>query len=111
MMLPNKESSLVELKKVTKYLLDVNHPIGGPKSAFYFGYGFTLANPDLLIRALIHHANNRDVCETIESDYGTKFILKCEIPTPNQMNPCVLSVWILNKGSETPRLVTAYPNE
>jgi hypothetical protein len=35
--------------------------------------------------------------------------LKCEIKTPDERNPCIVTVWIVENGQEVPKLVTAYP--
>jgi uncharacterized protein DUF6883 len=43
------------------------------------------------------------------SKHGTKYVLECAMDTPDGNNPCVRSVWIMEAGQNSPRLVTAYP--
>ena len=108
--MPNKEISIVESRKILDYLLNPDHEIGGPKSKFFFKFGFDRENPEIFEKALKTHAVERTVSEIKESSYGTKYTLVCEIKTPDSRNPCIVTVWIINNDSDTPKLVTAYPN-
>ncbi|HLP10676.1 MAG TPA: hypothetical protein VK177_02030 [Flavobacteriales bacterium] len=110
-MMPNKEYSIVEPQKIVSYLLNPDHEIGGPKSQFFFKFGFDREQPEIFERALKVHAFERDVFNTQPGLHGTKYKLVCEIVTPDARNPCIVTVWIINTGSETPKLVTAYPNK
>jgi hypothetical protein len=40
-----------------------------------------------------------------------KYFLDGQIETPNGKTPLVRTVWIVDLGLDTPRLVTAYPQE
>jgi len=41
------------------------------------------------------------------STYGTKYVYRCRIITPDARNPCILTVWQHREGDYW--LVTAYP--
>ncbi len=41
--------------------------------------------------------------------YGTKFVVRCSIETPDGRSPCVFTVWMREEGNDLSRLVTAYP--
>ena len=47
----------------------------------------------------------------MESPHGLKYILDGNIETPTGQNPVVRTIWIVDQGVETPRLVTAYPHD
>lgn len=52
---------------------------------------------------------DRDIEKTKDSDFGVKYELKCKIKTPDERNPCIVTVWIVENGQEEPKLITAYP--
>ncbi|WP_353216318.1 DUF6883 domain-containing protein [Sandarakinorhabdus sp.] len=41
--------------------------------------------------------------------HGRKFVVHCNMPSPDARNPCITSVWIIDANGDRPRLVTAYP--
>lgn len=41
MKLPNAELAIVPEQKITLYLLDPTHPVGGSKASFFLRFGFT----------------------------------------------------------------------
>jgi len=107
--LPNKENAFVEELKITGYLLNSEHEIGAAKADFFTLFGFRKENPDEFSKAIRGHANNRNVSAQNDTGYGVKFELQCSIETPDERNPCVVTVWIIDNGKEEPRLITAYP--
>ena len=110
MSLPNKQNSFVEDKKIVSYLLNLEHRDGGPKANFFFRFGFSLDDIEQFRTSLLNHAINRQVDTISEDEFGVTYTLTCEFETPDSRNPCIKSVWIINKGEERPRLVTAFPN-
>ena len=52
MNLPNAEAAVVDLRKVTEYLLKAGHPDNGGKAAFFTGLGFETARAEQLATAL-----------------------------------------------------------
>lgn len=97
--------------KVANYLLNVDHPDGGGKAKFFIGHGFAAHGPHVLTAAIHEHAELNDVGNVEVGKYGTKSIVRCSIPTPDDRNPCILVVWIREEGCDQQRLVTAYPFE
>ena len=64
-----------------------------------------LPDPD----ALRHHAKNNPVVRSVIFPFGTKYTLDCHLPTPDQSNPCIRTVWEIRPDDERPRLITAHP--
>jgi hypothetical protein len=56
-------------------------------------------------------AENVAVATSMASPHGQKYIVEGNIETPSGKTPRVRTVWIVDRGLETPRLVTAYPRE
>ncbi len=99
----------VEPGKITAYLLDPEHPKGGPKARFFLRFGFELATPWLLEDALCAHPDINDIVDVSPTAFGTRSVIECHVATPDGRNPCIRSVWILDHGADRHRLVTAYP--
>lgn len=111
MTLPNSANAVVEPSKIANYLLAFDHPEGASKAEFFTLFGFTQENPVLLCAALLAHANTQPVIEITKSAYGTKYRIEGPLSCPDGRTPRIRSIWILDIGSEIPRLVTAYPLE
>jgi hypothetical protein len=110
--LPNAHLALIEERKVTDYLLNGAHPDNGGKARFFNGLGFSTADVAIFITALRHVAETGNVVERIESAYGVKFVVDGALPAQAGTSArTVRTVWIIERGENVPRLVTAYPNE
>ena len=107
--LPQTDSLLVEQAKVQGYLLNLSHKEGGPKARYFLNRGFQLDAWEAMAEALRQHGSTQPITEASETRYGQKFIVECQIMTPDGKNPCILTAWIV-EGTRPPRLVTAHPN-
>jgi hypothetical protein len=109
MKIPNNDQSFVADNKITDYLLSETHEIGKHKADFFKRFGFDLNDIETFRESLIQHSIVRDIEQTKNSEFGSKYELKCEIITPDEQNPCIVTVWIVENGQAVPKLVTAYP--
>lgn len=109
MKIPNNNQSFVADNKITDYLLSEMHEIGKRKAEFFKRFGFDLSDVETFKGSLIQHSIDRDIEKTNVSDFGNKYELKCEIKTPDERNPCIVTVWIVENGQQEPKLITAYP--
>ncbi len=106
---PHAANVVVEEKKVVSYLLNLDHKEGGPKAKFFLKRGFAAESWETFATALARHAQTQPVTNVESTDFGTKYQVECQLETPDEMNPCILSVWIV-EDDLPPRLVTAHPN-
>lgn len=111
MTLPNADFAIVERAKIVEYLLNAAHPDNGGKAAFLLALGFRLEDWATLAAALRQLALNSPVSQSMETMHGKKYIIDGAIETPAGKTPVVRTVWIIDTGSEHPRLVTAYPHD
>ena len=111
MKLPNAEHACVDREKLTDYLLCLSHPDGGSKAEFFVRFGFHVEDWGVLAEALRRHGAYYDVVNTVDSEYGTRYAVDGPLETPDGRNPLVRTVWIIEKGSAGPRLITAHPLE
>lgn len=109
--LPNADSAQVDREKIADYLLSPNHPDGAGKARFFTRFGFVIGEWVPLADALRRHGQVGTVVKSVESDYGTRYIVEGRLETPDGRNPKVRTVWILETGGAQPRLITAYPCE
>lgn len=110
MILPGADRARVDLEKVADYLLDLSHSDGAGKARFFLRFGFTPERPEELILALKEHAISQPVTQSVESPYGMRYTLIGPVGTPDGRKPINSSVWIIENGVESPRLITAYPS-
>ena len=93
--------------KITEYLLNKEHPVGGSKAAFFTRFGFSIEQWQSMAAALDDHPKRNPVRQTKDTEYGTKHVVSCTIATPDGRDPCIDTVWITEGGVTS--LVTAYP--
>lgn len=95
--------------KITRYLLDSSHKVGGPKSVFFRAFGFSADQWEIMAAALAKHPDHNPVGKTISDQWGLTFVVRCNVETPDGRNPCILSVRIVRSGRQAAEFVTAYP--
>lgn len=108
--LPNLHKATIERRKITDYLLARSHPTGRAKAAFFEDFGFTHGKPEVFEAALLNHASQNPVKETIVTAFGTKFTITGPLQTPAGIPASVCVVWFVETGEAAPRLVTAFPD-
>ena len=111
MRIPNVEHALVERHKIVDYLMNPAHPDNGGEAAFFLSCGFNLERWQELASAFARLAVDFPIAKNMASQHGTKYILDGELRTPSGRSPRVRTVWIVDAGANTPRLVTAYPQD
>jgi hypothetical protein len=109
MRLPNVGNAIVEERKLSGYLLAFDHPEGAGKAEFFHRAGFTVTSLFALSDALIRHAQENDVTEVVQTVHGTKYVVEGPFHGLARDDASIRSIWIIDQGSERPRLVSAYP--
>lgn len=107
--LPNVERAVVDDAKIVDYLLCEQHEDGRGKALFFIGYGFRPQEPEKLRQALLELARNCDVVTSQPSPHGTKYVVTGPIQAPDGRAPVVRTVWLIDKGRQVARLITAFP--
>jgi len=107
--LPNSQSVVIEQEKLIGYLLNRAHPDNGGKAAFFLALGFTPEKWRVMAVALRHLADQFPVTNSIASVHGHKYVVDGQIEAPVGKTAKIRTIWIVDRGLENPRLVTAYP--
>lgn len=109
MQLPNADRAIVDEKKIVEYLLSPSHPDGREKAKFFAAFGFSLHHWRVLASALGQQCRRHPVAKAVESPHGIRYSVDGSIETPSGKKPTIRTVWIVESGRETPRLITAHP--
>jgi len=107
--IPNAEAARIDSAKLQYYLLSRSHSIGRSKAQFFRGLGFDESNLLMFADSLKDVARGGEVKALSRSEFGAKYVVDGTIATPNGRNARVRTVWIVERGRDYPRLVTAYP--
>lgn len=109
MKLPNREKAYIPSSKLKAYLLSETHVVGRGKAKFFRMFGFDETNTDSLEQGLIAIAQNEDVKTETVSAHGAKYVIGGSLQTPSGRAIRLTTVWIIDKGQDRPRFVTAVP--
>jgi len=107
--LPGSDRAVVDDAKVRDYLLSPTHPVGRFKAAFFAGLGYDQSNWQQFRDALLQVARSAPATPGDASEYGQKFEVRATIYGPAQRTATIVTVWIVLKDEDYPRLVTAHP--
>jgi hypothetical protein len=109
--LRNAHLAVVDRGKVLDYLLNEAHPDNGGKARFFASLGFSREDPERSMGALRDIAEHGDVVNSGESVHGEKYVVDGWLSAHTQESRRwpVRTVWIIDRGGNAPRLVTAYP--
>ena len=107
--MPNSGTAIIEREKVADYLLNPAHPDNGGKAAFFLSLGFNQDDWEILALAFRRLAGGAEIAKSVETSHGCKYIVEGRIETPGGKSPTVRTIWIVDRGTEAPRLVSAYP--
>jgi hypothetical protein len=107
--LPGAERAVVDPAKVRDYLLSESHPVGRFKAAFFLALGYSAAAWQGLAADIRRHAMENEASATKASPYGQKYEVRGTLIGPTGQGATLVVVWIVLRGEDFPRFVTAYP--
>ncbi|MCC7368813.1 MAG: hypothetical protein IT306_10345 [Chloroflexi bacterium] len=87
--LPGAEAAFIESARLTDYLLNPDHPVGGDKAAFLKCFGFRRETWPVLEAVLLAHARSGLVVGERQTAYGHHYTVEDPLPTPDGRNPVV----------------------
>ncbi len=111
MPIPNADFAYISPEKLTEYLLNMQHPVGGSKANWFHGLGYDLADPTALEHDLLELVHTSEDYVAKGSPFGTKYVVDGTITAPNGTKVNLTTVWIIESSNDRPRLVTAYPGD
>ena len=111
MKLPNADKVIIDARKLRDYLLSPAHPVGRFKATFFAQLGFSASTWGQLEIQLRELALQGSAELDERTAFGQKYIVRGSIKGPTQRSAYVATVWIILRGEDTPRFVTAFPGE
>jgi hypothetical protein len=100
---------VIDRAKVRDYLLSESHPVGRFKATFFLALGYSVASWQSLAEDLKAHAMFNEAVANPSNDYGQKYEVRGRLEGPNGKAATLVSVWIVLRGENHPRFVTAFP--
>ena len=106
MRVPNAESAVVDIRKLRDYCLNLNHEVGKHKArVFASALNLTEDNAEELQAALIEAVNTFDAEIGRLNKFGQHYTVDFEFERQGK-RAVIRSGWIIDAGSNVPRLVT-----
>ena len=109
MKLPHADRLEIPQAKIVQYLLSATHRAGRGKAGFFSAFGFQVSAWEALAEALRQQARDNVVALSEDTPFGTRYLIEGALVAPNGRQLQVRTVWFIDKGSQAPRFVTAYP--
>jgi hypothetical protein len=110
-LLPYAENAVVDIRKLRDYCLNPEHKDGKHKARLFAAtLGMTVDNAEELRQILLDIVKNHEVKLGRQDDFGQRYTLDFEISWQNR-EATLRSGWIIEPGSEIPKMTTCYPLE
>ncbi len=110
MPLPNALQATIPEAKLRLYLLDTEHPRGGPKARLLMALGYNPLGWQRLEFDLRTQHLNLEPLSAEQSPYGIQYVIEGPILTPSGRTYHFRSVWQIDIDTDTPRLITMVPS-
>lgn len=108
MKLPDFEHAVVEVAKLRDYSLNLLHDVGKHKAlVFQAALGITIDDAEWLRERLLRAAHEEEAVAAQPSIFGEKYIIDVLI-TRGEHNAIVRTAWIVEYGTNFPRLTSCY---
>lgn len=109
MKVPNGEYAVADIRKLRDYYLNPQHDEGKHKARlFTAALGITIDYAEelreALLRAVVTHEATLGRCDAYGQRYLVDFMLSRQ-----ERRAMIRSAWIIEHGSDVPRLTTCYP--
>ncbi len=72
---------------------------------------FSLSDAAGLAAALRAQGASGETVLKVESRHGQKYVVDGQLESPSGKRPVARTIWIVDRGQDVPRLVTAYLHE
>jgi hypothetical protein len=109
MIIPNAEQAVVDIRKLRDYCLNPQHDDGKHKARlFVAALGITADDAEALREVLLEQVKVGEAALQRRDAYGQRYALDFMLEWKGR-RALVRSGWILEHGSNTPKMTTCYP--
>jgi hypothetical protein len=107
--LPYGENAIVDIRKLRDYCLNPEHRDGKYKARLFLSMlGMTADNAEELRQILLEAVRIYPVELNRQDEFGQRYTLEFSLEWQNR-SAILRSGWILENGSEAPKLTTCFP--
>jgi len=106
-LLPNFENALIPMEKITDYALNSERNLD-KALAFKLALGYTESSAGWLVRSIRQNLGLFEALSKGNNGYGERFQCIMTIVGPNTKSANVLTGWIIENGTDFPRLTSVY---
>ncbi|MHC5728325.1 MAG: DUF6883 domain-containing protein [Nostoc sp.] len=108
-LIPNAENAVVDIRKLRDYCLNPEHDKGKDKARLFSKIlGITADNAEELRHILLEIVKTHEVKWGRRDEFGQRYILDFTLEWQDR-SATIRSAWIIEEGSDVPRLTTCYP--
>lgn len=109
MLIPNAENAVIDIRKLRDYCLNLEHNDGKHKARLFSAIlGLTADNAEELRQVLLEVVKTYEAQLGRQDEFGQRYTLDFTIERQNK-SAILRSGWIIEHGSEIPKLTTCYP--
>ena len=109
MLIPNADQAVVDVRKLRDYCLNSGHDDGKHKARLFLSILGMTARDAAALRLILLEVVKTDKAELGRRDrFGQRYTLDFDLKWQNR-NAVLRSGWIIEHGTEIPRLTTCYP--
>jgi hypothetical protein len=109
MLIPNAEQAIVDIRKLRDYCLNPEHDDGKHKARLFLSIlGMTANDAEELSKILLEVVKTQEAQLGRQDKFGQRYTLDFQIEWQNR-KATLRSGWIVEHGSEIPKLTTCYP--
>lgn len=109
MLIPNAENAVIDIRKLRDYCLNPEHDDGKHKARLFAStLGMDADDAEELRQILFEIVKTQEAQLGRRDEFGQRYTLDFAIEWQNR-NATLRSGWIIEHGSEIPRLTTCYP--
>jgi hypothetical protein len=109
MLISNAENAVVDIRKLRGYCLNVDHDDGKHKARLFLSIlNMTVENAEELRQILLEIVTTHDAQVGRSDEFGRRYTLDFRLKWHNR-SATLRSGWIIEHGSDIPRLTTCYP--
>ena len=111
MRLPNADRAVIDMRKLTDYVLNTEHRKGGDKAyMFEKVLGITTSNAEFLRDMLLNAVITYDAIIGICDEYGQRYTVYFPLRT-DKGEATIRSGWIIRPDEDFPRLATCFVDD
>ena len=108
-LIPNAEKAVVDIRKLRDYCLNPGHDEGKHKAPLFSSIlGMTADNAEELRQILLEVVKTHETQLRRQDEFGQRYTLDFFLEWENR-SATIRSGWIVEHGSDIPRLTTCYP--